>query len=74
MTTTSLNIISIYIIVEDLSIFPLKEYLNLLFTPAFIINYDKGSDSGYALIVYVYYPEYIQPLHKDLPFLPETIN
>ena len=47
MATTSLHIISIYIILEDLSIFPLKEYLNLLFTPGFIINYDKGSDFGY---------------------------
>ena len=65
MTTTSLHIISIYIIVEDLSIFPLQKYLNLLFTLGFIINYDKGSDFGYALILYVYYPEYIQPLHKD---------
>ena len=47
--------------VEDMSVF----------THDFIIDYDKFSDFGDTLIVDIDYPEYLQPLHKDLPFLPE---
>ena len=49
--------------VEDISIF----------TNDFVINYNKNSDFGYTLIVYVDYPEYLQPLHKDLLFLHQKI-
>ena len=49
--------------VEDISIF----------TDDFIINYNKNSDFGYTLIVYVDYPEYLQSLHKDLQFLHQKI-
>ena len=42
-----------------------------VFTSDFIINYDKSSDFGYALIVHVDYPEYLQPLYKDSRFRRE---
>ena len=44
-----------------------------MFTHDFIINYGKFSDFGYALIIHVDYPEYLQKLHKELPLLPEKI-
>ena len=37
----------------------------------FITNYNKNSDFDYTTIVDADYPEYFQPLPKDLPFLPE---
>ena len=44
-----------------------------MFTYNFITKYDKFSDFGYALIINVDYPEYLQKLHKELPLLPEKI-
>ena len=40
----------------------------------FIKNYDKDSDKGYILEVYVKYPKNINDLHSDLPFLPERMK
>lgn len=39
----------------------------------FIVSYNKKSDFGYTLIVDVDYPEYLQPLHRDLSFAPGKI-
>ena len=44
-----------------------------MFTYNFITKYDKFSDFGYALIINVDYPEYLQQLHRNLPFLPEKM-
>ena len=41
------------------------------FTINFIINYYENSDIGYTLQIDVHYSEYLHPLHRDLPFLPE---
>ena len=40
----------------------------------FIKNYDKDSDKEYILELDVKYPKSLQDLHRDLPFLPETIR
>ena len=42
-----------------------------VFTFDFFINYDKERDIGCTLMVEVGYSKYLQPLHRDLPFLPE---
>ena len=39
-----------------------------------IKNYDKDSDKGYILEVYVKYPKHLHDLHSDLQFLPERIK
>ena len=31
----------------------------------------QENNTGYSLMVHVDYPVYLQPLHRDLPFLPE---
>ena len=62
------------------------EYLSM-FTFEFILNYNEESDISYTLMVdgdypvycisciscimYPVYPVSLQPLHRDLPFLPE---
>ena len=33
----------------------------------------KNSDIVYTLTVNINYPEYLHPLHRDLPFLPKKI-
>ena len=45
-----------------------------MFTTEFIKNYDKNRDFDYTIVADVDYSEYLQPLHKDLPFLPEKSN
>ena len=46
-----------------------------IFTDVFIKNYNKDSEIGYTLVVNVEldveYRYYLQPLHADIPFLPE---
>ena len=42
-----------------------------MFTRNVIINYDENSDFSRTLLVDIDYPEYLQPLNKDLPFLLE---
>ena len=42
-----------------------------IFTTDFTINYYKNSDFDFTLLVDVASPEYLQPLHKNLLFLPE---
>ena len=42
-----------------------------MFTPDFIISYDNF---GFTLVVDVDYPEYLQSLQKDMPFLLEKDN
>ena len=37
-------------------------------------NYNEESDEGYFLEVDVQYPENLQNLHNDLPFLPERMK
>ena len=44
-----------------------------MFTTNFTINYSKNSDFGYKLLVNTDCPEYLQQLHKYLPFSPEEI-
>ena len=44
------------------------------FNEDFIKNYNKESDEGYFLEVYVQYLEKLHELHNDSPFLPETMN
>ena len=44
-----------------------------IFMHDFVISYNKKSDFGYTLIVDVDYPEYLQPLHRDLSFAPGKI-
>ena len=44
------------------------------FTEEFIKNYDEDSDKGYILDVDVEYPEELNYLHSDLPFLPERMK
>ena len=44
------------------------------FTEEFIKNYDEDSDKGYIVDVYVEYPEELNYLHSDLPFLPERMK
>ena len=44
-----------------------------IFMHDFIVSYNKKSDFGYTLIVDVDYPEYLQPLHRDLSFAPGKI-
>ena len=46
----------------------------LKFNEKFIKNYDEDSDKGYILEVGVEYPENLNYLHSDLPFLPERIK
>ena len=40
----------------------------------FIKNYDKDSDKGYILEVYVKYSKNLHELHSELPFLPEKMK
>ena len=47
--------------------FEFVEYLPV-FTPDFIMNYDKKTNADYTLMVYVDYPVFLQPLHRDLVF------
>ena len=42
-----------------------------MLTRDFITNYNKSSDFDYTIIVDADYPEYFQPLPKDLLFLHE---
>ena len=44
------------------------------FTEEFIKNYDEDGDKGYILELDVEYPEKLQDLHSDLPFLPERMK
>ena len=44
-----------------------------IFTHDCIISYDKFSDFDHALTADVDSPEYLQPLHKNLRFLPEKM-
>ena len=39
-----------------------------------IKNYDEDSKKGYILEIDVYYTRDLHDLHKDLPFLPETMK
>ena len=39
----------------------------------FVKDYDKNDNKGYILEVDVDYPNKLQNLHSDLPFLPERI-
>ena len=43
----------------------------LTFNEDFIKNYDEDSNKGYILELDVKYPNRLQNLHCDLPFLPE---
>ena len=36
-----------------------------------MIKYDKNNDFSYTLVVDVNYPEYLQAVQRDFPFLPE---
>ena len=45
-----------------------------IFDEKFIRNYDKVSNKGYILEVYVEYAKYLYDLHSDLPFLPKRMN
>ena len=40
----------------------------------FIKNYDKDSNKGYILEIYLKYPKNLHDLHSDLPFLPEKMK
>ena len=44
------------------------------FNEDFIKNYNEESDVGYFLEVDVQYPEKLDELHNDLPFLPERMK
>ena len=44
------------------------------FNESFIKNYDENNDKGYILEVDVECPKNLFNLHKDLPFLPKSIN
>ena len=44
------------------------------FNKNFIKNYDEDRDIGYILEVDIEYPEKLQNLHNNLPFLPERIT
>ena len=44
------------------------------FNEDLIKNYNKESDGGYFLEVYVQYSEKLHELHNDLPFLTEIIK
>ena len=44
------------------------------FNKDFIKNYNEESDVGYFLEVDVQYPEKLDELHNDLPFLPERMK
>ena len=46
----------------------------LKFNEEFIKNNDKDSDNGYILEVDVEYPNNLNYLHSDLPFLPERMK
>ena len=50
--------------------FKFFEYLSM-FTFDFVMNYNEESNIGYTLMVDVEYPVYLQPLDRDLSFLPE---
>ena len=39
----------------------------------FVKSYDKNNSKGHILKVDVYYPNELQDLHCDLPFLPERM-
>ena len=39
----------------------------------FIINFDNNGEVSNNLIVYVEYLEYLQPLHRGLPFKPKKV-
>lgn len=45
------------------------QYINVYWQ--FIKNYNKNSETGYSVVVDVEYCEYLDPLHKDIPFLLE---
>ena len=44
------------------------------FNKNFIKNYGEDRDIGYILEVDIEYPEKLQNLHNNLPFLPERIT
>ena len=44
------------------------------FNEDFIKNYNEESHEGYFLEFDVLYPEKLQDLHNDLPFLPERMT
>ena len=44
------------------------------FNEDFIRSYNKESDKGYFLEVYVQYPEKLHEVYNDLPFLPERLK
>ena len=44
------------------------------FNKDFIKNYNKDSDVGYFLEVDIQYPESLEKLHNDLPFLPKRMK
>ena len=44
------------------------------FNKDFMKIYNEESNEGYFLDIDVEYPEKLQELHNDLPFLPEIMN
>ena len=44
------------------------------FNKDFIKKYNEESDKGYFLIVEAQYPEKLNVLHNDLPFLPKRMK
>ena len=58
--------------------FPVKKIEWIEDTPQFnedfIKNYSEECDEGYFIEVDVQYPEKLNELHNDLPFLPERIK
>ena len=51
------------------------KWVNYIFeiNEKFVQSYNKNSDKGYILEVDVNYPNELQNLHSDLPFLPERM-
>ena len=47
---------------------------NISFNKNFTKSYNKDSDEGYFLEVYVQYPEELHEFHNDVPFLPKRMK
>ena len=58
--------------VNDFKWIKKEELLN--FNKDFIKNYDENGNIGHFLEVDIDYPKELVNLHKDLPFLPESIK